>query len=84
MHTSYFTGALALQTSSFPVGEDEYVETNIIAISSLTCIGNEAGLRECSWNTVSIDTDDRCTIDKVAEIVCQGMCNVLASLMYYR
>ena len=67
------TGALALQTSSFKLSEDQYVEAAVQAVVSVDCVGDEAGLRECSWVTTSIDSDERCTIDRIAEVVCQGM-----------
>lgn len=66
-------GALALQTTSFPLSEDQYIATAVQAVISVNCVGNEAGLHDCSWTETNIDTNDNCAIDAVAEVVCQGM-----------
>ena len=67
------TGAIALQTSSFPLSEDQYTVTAVEAVVSVNCVGSEAGLCECTWTETNIDTDNRCLIDQVAEVVCQGI-----------
>ncbi|CAI8021725.1 Fibrillin-2 [Geodia barretti] len=64
-------GAIALQSSSFPLSEDHYVGTAVQAVVSVNCAGSEAGLRDCTWIETNIDIDGRCFIDQVAEAVCQ-------------
>ena len=50
-----------------------YTDSTVTAVVSVSCTGNDTTFSECSLETTDIDTDDRCSIESVAEVVCQGM-----------
>ena len=66
------TGAIPLQTVAFPIAEEIYTKDGVLAVISVSCVKNETLFDECSWIVTDITTDDRCSIDHVAEVVCQG------------
>ena len=68
----YFTGAIALQTTTFPITQEIYTDDGVQAVVSVNCIGNETVFDECSWIVTNIAIDNTCSIDHVAEVVCQG------------
>ena len=74
-------GALALQTSSFPLTDDQFLSAEVQAVTSVNCSGSEDWLHDCSWTVANLQTDDRCTSDRVAEVVCQGTCTYYHKLV---
>ena len=72
VHILCFTGAIALQTTTFPITEETYTDDGVQAVVSVQCVGNETMFDKCSWRVTDIMTYDGCSIDHVAEVVCQG------------
>ena len=63
------TGSIGLQSTSFPIMNEAYIDSAVTAVISLNCIGDETRFSEC----ISTMTDiERCSIQSVAEVVCQG------------
>ena len=52
--------------------EEEYTDSTVHAVVSVSCVGDEAPFGQCGVVTTSIETDNRCSIDNVVEVVCQG------------
>ena len=52
--------------------EEEYTDSTVHAVVSVSCVGDEALFSQCGAVTTSIETDNRCSIDSVVEVVCQG------------
>ena len=74
-------GSIGLQTTTFSLLEEEYTDSTVHAVVSVSCAEDNTLFSQCGSVATDIGTDTRCNIDSVVEVVCQGEVNGHVSLL---